>query len=127
MFDRLEISVLPPGPRYPARLRIQVNGEDVVEQAAGAFARGPLVAEALLAGGADSLHATAEERWVELGAPECTGECCGFLTVTVQRLGGVVQWSGWDVPAGGTRPPEFHFDADEYDAELARAGEAAAE
>ena len=120
MFDRLEISVLPPGSRFAAQLRLRVNGEDVVEQAAGHEARGPLATEALLVGSPNSLHATGEERRVELGEPECTGGCCGFLSVVVQRLGGIVQWSDWQVPSGGTRPPEFHFEASQYDAELVR-------
>ncbi|WP_235457061.1 hypothetical protein [Streptomyces olivochromogenes] len=59
---------------------------------------------------------------MQLGEPECTGECCGFLSVVVQRMGNVVQWSGWQVPHGDGRLPEFDFDANEYDAEVARAG-----
>ncbi|MEU6274051.1 hypothetical protein ABZ871_16835 [Streptomyces populi] len=39
----------------------------------------------------------------------------------VRRLGGIVEWSDWQVPVGGARPPVFHFDAGQYDAELARA------
>lgn len=57
---------------------------------------------------------------MELGEPECSGGCCGFLTVVVQRLGGIVQWSDWEVPYEEDAPPEFHFDAEQYDAELAR-------
>lgn len=120
MFDRLEITVLPPGPRFAAQLRLRVNGEDVVEQAAGHQGRGPLATDALLVASPNSLHATSEARRVELGEPECTGGCCGFLSVVVQRVGGVVQWSGWQVPSGKTQPPEFHFDASQYDAELVR-------
>jgi len=118
VFDRIEISVLPAGSRFPAQLRVRVNGEDVVVQAVGHEVRGPLASDALLIGSPNSLHATSEERRVELGEPECTGGCCGFLTVVVQRVGGIVQWSGWQVPSGGTQPPEFHFDASQYDAEL---------
>ncbi|MEU6548681.1 hypothetical protein ABZ915_00120 [Streptomyces sp. NPDC046915] len=56
---------------------------------------------------------------MELGEPECTGGCCGFLSVVVQRLGDIVQWSDWEVPyAPAALPPEFHFDAGQYDAEL---------
>ncbi|MFB7045110.1 hypothetical protein ACFCX7_03055 [Streptomyces microflavus] len=40
MFDRLEIKVLPPGPRYEAQLRFWVNGEDVVAGAVGEGAGG---------------------------------------------------------------------------------------
>ncbi|GAA5023196.1 hypothetical protein GCM10025734_80110 [Kitasatospora paranensis] len=77
----------------------------------------------LPADGLGPLRATGEPERVELGEPECTGGCCGFLSVLVQRCGGVVQWSDWEMPyIGTTRPPEFHFDADAYDAELARAG-----
>jgi hypothetical protein len=38
----------------------------------------------------------------------------------VQRVGNVVQWSDWQAPDIGDRPPEFDFDAGEYDAEVAR-------
>lgn len=120
MFDRLEISLLPSGLRFAAQLRLRVNGGDVVEQAAGHEARGPLATDALLVGGPNSLHATVQERRVELGEPECTGGCCGFLSVVMQRVRGIVQWSSWRVPSGGTQPPEFHFDAGQYDAELVR-------
>jgi hypothetical protein len=108
VFDRLEISLLPSGLRFAAQLRLRVNGGDVVEQAAGHEARGPLATDALLVGGPNSLHATVQERRVELGEPECTGGCRGFLSVVIQRVRGIVQWSSWRVPTGGTQPPEFH-------------------
>jgi hypothetical protein len=57
---------------------------------------------------------------LELREPECTGVCCGFLSVVVRRIGGIVQWSVWPVPEGQAPPPEFDFDARQYDAELAR-------
>ncbi|MGW8487673.1 hypothetical protein [Streptomyces sp. NPDC055886] len=121
MFDRLEISLVPPGPRFRAHLRILVNGEDVVAGSVGEGGRGPLVADVLPAGGGlGLLWATGEARRVELGEPECSGGCCGFLSVVVQRFGGVVQWSDWQVPYEEVAPPEFHFDAERYDAELAR-------
>ncbi|WP_371624693.1 hypothetical protein OG245_19010 [Streptomyces sp. NBC_01116] len=120
MFDYLEIGVLPRGRRFPPSLRILVNGEDVVAGAVGETGRGPFVADVLPAGGPGLLWATGEARRVELGEPECSGGCCGFLTVVVQRLGGIVQWSGWEVPYTEDAPPEFHFDADRYDAELRR-------
>lgn len=56
-----------------------------------------------------------------LGEPECTGGCCGYLSVFVQRHGGIVEWSDWQVPIDRVRPPAFYFDADQYDAELTRA------
>ncbi|MER5402401.1 hypothetical protein [Streptomyces sp. NPDC002599] len=126
MFDRLEIKVLPPGPRFPAQLRFWVNGEDVVEKAVGEGGRGPYAADALPADCPGSLRATGEARRTELGEPDCTGGCCGSLTVVVQRFGEIVQWSDWEVPWAAHTPtprplPEFHFDASQYDAEVARA------
>lgn len=122
MFDQLEIRVLPQGPRFAAQLRFWVNGQDVVEAAVEEGGRGPLAADVLPVGRPSLLRATSEARRVELGEPECTGGCCGFLSVVVQRFGDIVRWSGWEVPYAPTAPPpEFHFDASQYDAELARA------
>ncbi|MFC7219269.1 hypothetical protein ACFQLX_13985 [Streptomyces polyrhachis] len=119
MFDRLDIRVLPPGRRFAAQLRFWVNGEDVVEQALKEGCRGPFAAEALPAGRPALLRASSEARRLELGEPECTGGCCGFLSVVVQRCGDIVQWSDWEFPYAPS-PPEFHFDAGAYDAEVAR-------
>lgn len=126
MFDRLEIRVLPPGPRYAAQLRFWVNGEDVVEAAVGEGGRGPYAADALPAGRPSPLRATGEARRLVLGEPDCTGGCCGFLTVVVRRFGEIVQWSDWGVPRAAHTPapqppPELHFDGRQYDTELARA------
>ncbi|MFF3615714.1 hypothetical protein [Streptomyces sp. NPDC002580] len=120
-FNRFEVGVLPPGPRWAARVRVLVDGEDVVAGAVGAGGRGPFAAEALPADGHGPLRATGEGRRVVLGEPECTGGCCGCLSVFVRRHGGIVEWSGWEVPLGEVRPPVFHFDAEQYDAELTRA------
>ncbi|MGW1274149.1 hypothetical protein [Streptomyces sp. NPDC002491] len=126
MFDRLEIRVSRPGPRFAAQLRFWVNGEDVVEATVREGGRGPYAADVLPVGQPGLLRATSEARRLELGEPECTGSCCGFLTVVVQRSGDIVQWSNWEVPWKVTHtpappPPEFHFDASQYDAEVARA------
>ncbi|WP_405015780.1 hypothetical protein OHV05_00755 [Kitasatospora sp. NBC_00070] len=122
MLDQLEIRVIPPGHRFAAQVRFWVNGEDVVEAAVGAGGRGPYAVDVLFPDGCGPLHATGEPRRVELGEPECTGDCCGFLSVVVQRSGDVVQWSDWELPyMETTRPLELHFDADEYETELARA------
>lgn len=120
MFDRLEISVLPPGPRFAAHLRFWVNGEEVVAGAVGDGGRGPFASEALPVGRPGPLRATGERRRVEPGEPGCTGGCCGFLSVVVQRIGDVVRWSDWRVPHLEAPPPEFHFEACRYDAEPAR-------
>ncbi|MDY0816840.1 hypothetical protein [Kitasatospora purpeofusca] len=127
MFDHLEIVVLPPGPRFPAQVRFRVNGEDVVGEAVREGGRGPYAGDVLPTGRPGPLRATDEARRLELGEPECTGGCCGFLTVVVQRLGEIVQWSDWEMPRESLLDPdpcplpEFHFDASQYDAELARA------
>jgi hypothetical protein len=122
MFDQLEIKVLPRGPRWGAQLRFWINGEDVVEEAVDRGGRGPFADELLPADQPSLLRATSEARRLELGEPECTGGCCGFLSVVVQRFAEIVQWSDWQVPFAPTPPPlEFHFEASQYDAEVARA------
>jgi hypothetical protein len=126
MFDRLEIRVLPPGPRFAAQARLWINGEDVVEEAVGEGGRGPYAADVLPAGRPSPLRTTGEARRLELGEPDCTGGCCGFLTVVVQRFGEIVQWSDWEAPWAAHTPapplpPELHFDAGQYDTEVARA------
>ncbi|MFF4733498.1 hypothetical protein ACFY3M_51630 [Streptomyces mirabilis] len=121
MFNRLEISVLPQGPRWAAQLFFRIDGEEVVAASIGEGGRGPFAEEALPADGQGPLWATGEGRRVVLGEPECTGGCCGYLSMFVQRHGGIVEWSDWQVPVGEARPPIFRFDADQYDAELTRA------
>ncbi|MFJ1529448.1 hypothetical protein ACIOFV_13650 [Streptomyces mirabilis] len=121
MFNRLEITVLPPGPRGAAQLSFRIDGEEVVAASIGEGGRGPFAEEALPADGQGPLWAIGEGRRVVLGEPECTGGCCGYLSMFVQRHGGIVEWSDWQVPVGEARPPIFHFDADQYDAELTRA------
>lgn len=126
MFDHLEIRVLPPGPRFPAQLRFWVNGADVVEEGVGEGGRGPYAADALPSGRPSPFRAIGEPRRLEMGEPECTGGCCGFLTGVVQRFGEIVRWSDWEVPWAAHTcapypPPELYFDAHQYDAEVARA------
>ncbi|WP_406358581.1 hypothetical protein [Streptomyces sp. NBC_00658] len=121
MFNRLEVSVLPPGSRWAAQLSFRIDGEEVVAAAIGEGGRGPSAEEALPADGPGPLWATGEGGRVVLGEPKCTGGCCGYLSVFVQRHGGIVEWSDWQVPVDVARPPAFHFDADQYDAELTRA------
>ncbi|WP_156722861.1 hypothetical protein [Streptomyces apocyni] len=121
MFNRLEISVLPPGSRWAAQLSIRIDGEEVVAASIGEGGRGPFAEEALPVDGQGPLWVTDEGRRVVLGEPECTGGCCGYLSVFVHRHGGIVEWSDWQVPVDEACPVAFHFDADQYDAELTRA------
>ncbi|MFC7982748.1 hypothetical protein [Streptomyces sp. NPDC057336] len=120
MLNRLQLGALPPGPRWAAQWQVRVDGEDVVAEAVGEGGRGPLAHEILPVGGRSLLWATERGQRVVLGEPECTGGCCGCLSVFVQRHGPVVEWSDWQVPDGEARPPAFHFDAGQYDAEVAR-------
>ena len=121
VFNRLEITVLPPGSRWAAQLRLWIDGRDVVAESAGEGGRGPFAEEVLPANGPGPLRATVEGSRVVLGEPECTAGCCGHLSVFVQRHEGIVEWSDWQVPEGGARPPAFHFEAGRYDAEVSRA------
>ncbi|MFH9552824.1 hypothetical protein [Streptomyces sp. NPDC017435] len=121
VFHRLEVSAVPAGTRWAAQLRFRIDGEEVVAGAVGEGGRGPFAEESLPAHGHGPLRATGEGRRVVLGEPECTGGCCGYLSVFVQRHGRIVEWSAWQVPMDGVRPPAFSFDADQYDAELTRA------
>ncbi|OIJ95727.1 hypothetical protein BIV25_19955 [Streptomyces sp. MUSC 14] len=94
----------------------------MIERAVYEGGRGPFAADVLPAGRPSLLEATSEARCLEPGEPECTGGCCGFLSVVVQRFGDTVQWSDWEVPHAPASPlPKFHFDAGQYDAEVARA------
>ncbi len=120
MFNRLEIEVRA-GVRSPAEVRVRVDGEDLVDAAAGPGGFGAYAPWLLPAAGDGPLRATGEARRVELGEPECTGGCCGHLAAVVRRHGPLVVWSDWQTPADEPRLPDFHFDARQYDAELARA------
>lgn len=103
MFDHVGIEVLPQVPRFPARVRFRVDGEDLVEEVIGGSGpcagRGPYASDALPAGRPGPLRATGEARRLELGQPDRTGDCCGFLAAVVQRFGGTVQWSDGEVPS----------------------------
>lgn len=68
--------------------------------------------------------ASDEPRRVELSNNDCVTDCCGGVFVTIRRQGDRVIWTSWEnthdvrVPV----PGDVHFDAAQYDAELARAG-----
>ncbi|GAA0352950.1 hypothetical protein GCM10010319_32590 [Streptomyces blastmyceticus] len=60
-----------------------------------------------------------------MAAAECSTSCCGSAWVTIRREGAHVHWTDWENNGGdGKLPLEFRFDADQYDAELARAAAA---
>ncbi|MGH4033561.1 hypothetical protein ACQB60_32045 [Actinomycetota bacterium Odt1-20B] len=68
------------------------------------------------------LWAADEPRRAELSNNDCDTGCCGGVFVTIQRHGDRVEWTGWQntedirIPV----PSAIHFDAAQYDAELAR-------
>ncbi|WP_405447867.1 hypothetical protein [Streptomyces erythrochromogenes] len=66
------------------------------------------------------LRAAPEPREVQLSEAYCTEGCCGALYVTIRRDGDEVVWDGWR-GAIGPLPLPYRFDANDYDAELARA------
>ncbi|MFC4518068.1 hypothetical protein [Streptomyces ehimensis] len=68
------------------------------------------------------LAATEAGNRVMLVAQDCSSSCCGSVWVTIRREGPHVLWADWENSGdGGKLPPEFRFDAEQYDTELARA------
>ncbi|MFJ6631814.1 hypothetical protein ACIQMR_10510 [Streptomyces sp. NPDC091376] len=63
-----------------------------------------------------------EPRRVMITEPTCTAGCCGALYVTIRRERDRVIWDAWENTSNIVAvPPDFHFDASQYEAELARA------
>lgn len=69
------------------------------------------------------LAATQDARRIVVSEPDCHPGCCGALYVTIRREGDRVIWSSWENTSDNRAalPAEIHFDAAQYDAELARA------
>ncbi|BDE39760.1 hypothetical protein ACQ9AR_11585 [Streptomyces lividans] len=68
------------------------------------------------------LAVTAVPRRVLISEPTCTVGCGGGLYVTMRREGGRVIWDAWENTSDiNAVPTEVHFDAAQYEAELARA------
>ncbi|MFE3939049.1 hypothetical protein ACFXPJ_36170, partial [Streptomyces goshikiensis] len=68
--------------------------------------------------------ASDEPRRVELSNNDCVTSCCGGIFVTIRRQGDRVLWTSWENTEDNRDPlpADLHFDAAQYDAELARAG-----
>ncbi|MEU3606639.1 hypothetical protein AB0E83_14525 [Streptomyces sp. NPDC035033] len=114
---RIEVAVPDPAGPEPVETRPLVDGRPILP---GAFpqGRGDTPEELLDTG---SLRAGAEPRPVRLGVTSCAEACCGALYATVRREGAHVVWSGWRRPGREPELPAYRFDADAYDAEIARA------
>lgn len=69
------------------------------------------------------LRAGPEPRDVRLAEGYCVEECCGALRAEIHRdeTAGVVVWDVRDTGRPGRAPERFTFNADAYDAEIARA------
>ena len=72
---------------------------------------------------AGGLQATAEPREVELAEASCAEGCCGALMAEIRRdeAGGRVEWEIWRTRNAHENRERFSFDAEAYDAEIARA------
>ncbi|MEV6246616.1 hypothetical protein AB0M38_10460 [Streptomyces sp. NPDC051742] len=112
--------VADPGDPDVVETRFLIDGRPLVPEA---FGLGPGESpERLLDSGA--LRAGPEPREVRLAEAYCTEGCCGALYVTVRRDGEHVVWSDWRWPGRPAELPDlpaYRFDADAYDAEIARA------
>ncbi|MFF9115953.1 hypothetical protein ACF09Y_10135 [Streptomyces massasporeus] len=68
------------------------------------------------------LRATIQPRRIMITEPTCGAGCCGALYVTVRREGDRVVWDAWENTSNITAVlADIHFDAAQYEAELARA------
>ncbi|WP_432021602.1 hypothetical protein [Streptomyces parvus] len=68
------------------------------------------------------LAVTEEPRRVKIAESPCTAGCCGALYVTIRREGDRVIWDAWENTNNIIAvPPDFWFDATQYEAELTRA------
>lgn len=120
--NSIRLAILVPEPSEmggSVEVRPIIDGHDIV---ANAFEAGPAhEPEALLRPGGP-LRATGEPQEVELTEARCTVGCCGALYVTIHRDDGTVIWDQWRDPENQALDlPPLRFDADQYDAEVARA------
>lgn len=67
------------------------------------------------------LTALAEPRDVKIGDTGCVEECCGAFRAVISRHDGLVEWEVRDTGLKDPLTARFAFDADQYDAEVARA------
>ncbi len=119
--SRIAIRVSVPDPQLSGTVEtnVFVDGRPVVAEA---FTAGPAEQPEYLLGPDHRLHADVAPHQVRLAEADCTEGCCGALYVTIERRGDEVIWRDWHNPDRSSLDlPTFHFDAAQYDAEIARA------
>ncbi|MGW5000496.1 hypothetical protein ACWEP8_22785 [Streptomyces hydrogenans] len=114
---RIEVAVADPAGAEAVETRFLVDGRPILP---AIFPQGVGdTPEELVDSG--SLRAGTAPRPMRLGVTSCAEACCGALYATVRREGRHVVWSDWRRPGRLPEPPAYRFDADAYDAEVARA------
>lgn len=114
----VRVSVPRPSTGAELRTHLLLDGVPFVE---AHFQRGhPGRPEAVLHDGG-GLAALAEPRDVNIGDTGCVEECCGAVRAVISRAGAVVEWEVRDTGRAEAPTVRFTFDADQYDAEVARA------
>ncbi|MFI0912469.1 hypothetical protein [Streptomyces abikoensis] len=105
-------------PDLHGEIRPLIDGQDVLEEI---FPEGTTLWWQWC-GDSIPLAASEADTRVMMAAAECSSTCCGSVWVTIRREGSHVLWEDWENSGDdGKLPPAFRFDADQYDAELARA------
>ncbi|MFF3599032.1 hypothetical protein [Kitasatospora indigofera] len=126
--DLLSLSIVcPPPDEGGVEVRPVVNGRDLLAEAVPGGVGGSRylgVGPRYLFGAEGSLRAGVTPHEVRLAWSGCgVEECCGALYVTVRRDGDRVVWADWrDAANQDVDLPELRFAADEYEAEVLRAG-----
>jgi hypothetical protein len=116
----IRFTVPAPSSGEDARPHLLINGVPLVERLYDrGYADSP---ESLLQRGL-GLRAGTEPRDIRLAEGYCVEECCGALRAEIRRdeASGVVAWDVRDTGRSGDAPERLIFDANAYDAEIARA------
>lgn len=121
MTNRLTLDVIDPDVSDwgQVELVILVDGEDIISPV---FDRGPREDPDRLLGPGSPLLAAGQPHEVRLAEATCTEGCCGALYTRVRRDNDQIIWDHWRNPqADHVDLGVLRFDADQYQAELARA------
>ncbi|WP_335990564.1 hypothetical protein [Glycomyces sp. MUSA5-2] len=116
----LAVRVSVPRPNTTAELRTHLL-LDAVPLVEAHFQRGHSDRPETVLHDGRGLEALAEPREVKIGDTGCVEECCGAFRAVISRRGGLVEWEVRDTGLKDPPTTRFTFDADQYDAEVARA------